>query len=135
MGNFKTLWVWKEGIDFATEIYTITKNGAFKTDFGLSNQIQRAVVSISSNIAEGEERDTNRQTVHFLRIAKASNAEVFTQLQIAYNIGYIDKATLERLEGTSNKLGFGLHKLIQKKGGYNVANKFKWFILGLFIPL
>ena len=106
MGNFKTLWVWDEGINFATEIYKITKAGEFEKDYGLRNQIQRAVVSISANISEGEERDTNRQTVHFFRIAKASNAEVFTLLQIAYRIGYIKKETLEKLEPTSNKLGY-----------------------------
>ncbi len=65
MGNFKNLWVWKEGINLAAEIYEVTKKGEFSKDYGLRNQIQRAVVSIASNIAEGEERDTNRQTAHF----------------------------------------------------------------------
>ena len=135
MGNFKNLWVWKEGINLAAEIYEVTQKGKFTNDYGLKNQIQRAVVSISSNIAEGEERDTNRQTVHFFKIAKASNAEVYTQLQIAHRIGYIDDITLRHLEGKCNMIGRGLYKLIQQKGGYNLSNNLKWFILAIFVPI
>jgi len=62
MGNFKNLWVWKEGVDLAAEIYSISKKGEFAKDYGLRNQIQRAVVSISSNISEGDERGSNRQS-------------------------------------------------------------------------
>ena len=58
MGDFKTLRVWNEGIQLAESIYEITKIGAFSRDFGLRDQIQRASVSIPSNIAEGEERKT-----------------------------------------------------------------------------
>ncbi len=135
MGKFKNLWVWSEGINFAAEIYEITKKGEFAKDYGLKNQIQRAVVSISSNIAEGEERDSDRQTAHFLKIAKASNAEVYTQLQIAHRIGYIDAETLRNLEGKSNMIGTGLYKLIKRKGGYNLGQSLKWLILGFFIPV
>jgi len=133
MGKFKTLWVWKEGITFAAEIYEITNQGAFAKDYGLRNQIQRAVVSIASNIAEGEERDSTKQTTHFFKIAKASNAEVFTQLQIAHKIGYIDEQTLQKLEGKSNMIGSGLYKLIKSRGGYNFANSIKGIFLSLLV--
>ena len=53
MGNFKNLRVWQDGLNLAIEIYSITRSGNFATDFGLKNQIQRAGVSISSNISEG----------------------------------------------------------------------------------
>ena len=56
MGNFKELRVWQESIELVTEIYSITKIGSFAKDFGLANQIQRASISIASNIAEGDER-------------------------------------------------------------------------------
>ena len=56
MGKFKDLRVWKDGLDLAEEVYRITRRSPFNRDFGLANQIQRAAVSISSNIAEGEER-------------------------------------------------------------------------------
>jgi len=133
MGKFKTLWVWKEGITFATEIYKITNHGAFAKDYGLRNQIQRAVVSIASNIAEGEERDSTKQTTHFFKIAKASNAEVYTQLQIAHKIGYIDNETLLKLEGKSNMIGSGLYKLIKSRGGYNFLNSIKGIFMSLFL--
>ena len=132
MGKFKTLWVWKEGINFAAEIYEITNQDVFAKDYGLRNQIQRAVVSIASNIAEGEERDSTKQTLHFFKIAKASNAEVYTQLQIAHKIGYIDNETLQKLEGKSNMLGSGLYKLIKSRGGYNFPNSIKGIFLSLF---
>ena len=65
MGNFKELRVWQRGVRLATEVYAITQQGNFARDFGLSNQIQRAVVSISSNIAEGDERNTDKEAVLF----------------------------------------------------------------------
>lgn len=135
MGNFKNLWVWNEGINLAAEIYELTRTADFSKDYGLKNQIQRAVVSIASNIAEGQERGSDRQTAHFFKIAKASNAEVYTQLQIAYKIGYIDEVTLKKFESKSNMIGSGLYKLIKNKGGYNFGNTLKWFLIGLFFPI
>ena len=135
MGNFKDLWVQKEGINLAAEIYTISKNVEFAKDYGLRNQIQRAVVSISSNISEGDERGSNRQSVYFFKIAKASCAEVITQLHIAYRIGYIEKTELEKLEIKAMKISSGLHKMIEKRGGYNFINNAKWLILSLFVPI
>lgn len=135
MGNFKDLWVWKEGIELAANIYEITKQKPFSNDYGLRNQIQRAVVSVSSNIAEGDERDSNRQSAHFFKIAKASNAEVITQLHIAYRVGYIDKSTLDKLELQAKKISSGLYKLIERRGGYDIKNMLKWFILSIFVPI
>ncbi|MEM6319971.1 MAG: four helix bundle protein [Bacteroidota bacterium] len=104
MSTFKNLWVWQAGINLAEDVYRITNKKPFSTDFGLKNQIQRAVVSISSNIAEGDERDSNKQSSHFFKIAKASNAEVITQLNIAYRIGYLDEIQLSDLEGKAMKI-------------------------------
>ncbi len=98
----------------------------------MRNQIQRAVVSISSNVAEGEERDSTKQTTHFFKIAKASNVEVYTQLQIAHKIGYIDDETLQQLEGKSNMIGSELYKLIKGRGGYNFTSSIKGIFLSLF---
>jgi len=135
MGKFKQLWVWQAGVELATDIYRISKKGEFGKDYGLRNQIQRAVVSISSNISEGDERGSNRQSVYFFKIAKGSNAEVITQLHIAHKIGYIEKNELDRLELQAMKISSGLHKMIEKRGGYNIANTLKWFILSLFVPI
>ena len=65
MGDFKTLRVWSDGLDLAEKIYRVTKNEPFSRDYGLKDQIQRASVSISSNIAEGEERKTVKEAIFF----------------------------------------------------------------------
>ena len=86
MGNFKKLHVWKDSIKLSANIYHITRKEPFMKDFGLASQIQRAAVSIASNIAEGEERQSDKVAIHFFHIAKGSAAEVITQLHIAYCI-------------------------------------------------
>ena len=132
MGNFKELRVWQEGIDLAETIYGITREGAFSREFGLGDQIQRAAVSISSNIAEGDERGTNKESIHYFNIAKGSAAEVITQLYIAKRIGYIDQELLKSLEGKSEKIRASLKKLIKarKASGFN---NLKSFLLSFFL--
>ncbi len=115
MGNFKELRVWKESVELATEIYSITKTAPFNEDFGLKNQIQRAVVSISSNIAEGDDRDYPQDSIRFLHIAKGSTAEVITQLLIAKNIGYIENTKFEELSNCAEKIRASLKKLINAR--------------------
>lgn len=78
-GGFKELRVWQKSKELAVEIYKITNaTVGFKNDFSLRDQIRRAVVSIPSNIAEGDERETDREAVRFFYIAKGSSAEVLT---------------------------------------------------------
>ncbi|WP_211232809.1 four helix bundle protein [Desulfatirhabdium butyrativorans] len=66
--GFKELVVWQKARDLAVEIYQITNQGKFKQDFGLIDQIRRAAVSVPSNIAEGDERNTDKESVRFLYI-------------------------------------------------------------------
>ena len=73
MGKFKELRVWRESVSLCTQIYEITKKEQFSRDFGLSNQIQRAAVSIASNIAEGDERGTVKESIRFF-----SNDEIIS---------------------------------------------------------
>lgn len=94
--QFENLECWKNAIDMATEIYSMTKSGKFKNDFGLSNQIQRAIVSVSSNIVEGFERDNNKEFTRFLKIAKGSVGEVRSQLYVARNLEYIDQESFNK---------------------------------------
>jgi four helix bundle protein len=115
MGNFKKLHVWEDSINLSVNIYHLTRQKPFSSDFGLSNQIQRASVSIASNIAEGEEQGSNKSTIHYFNIAKGSAAEVVTQLYIAYKIGYIEKQILDRLENDLDKIRATLQSLINKK--------------------
>ncbi len=112
MGRFKELRVWQDSIQLAEEIYKITRLGSFQKDYGLRNQIQRAVVSISSNIAEGDERGTNKESIYYFNMAKGSTAEVITQLNLAYRIGYIDRISFNELENKAEKTRASLKNLI-----------------------
>ncbi len=115
MGNFKQLRVWSDAIDLTTGIYKITRQKPFSNDYGLSNQIQRAAVSIASNIAEGDERGSVKEAIRFFNISKGSAAEVITQLNIAYRIGYLDESTFNKVEDFTQKIRASLNKLIKAR--------------------
>ena len=115
MGNFRKLNVWKESIELCKEIYKLTSEGQFSRDFGLRDQMRRSSVSIPSNIAEGDELDTNKQSVRFFYIAKGSCADLLTQLIIAKEINYICSEIFEALEDNCNKISAMLYKLIQSR--------------------
>jgi four helix bundle protein len=113
MGNFQKLTVWQNAKEIAVDIYRLTKLKELSKDFGLKDQIQRSSVSIASNIAEGDELGTDKQTVRHFYIAKGSTAELMTQLIIANEIGYIDNNTTARLVDKCDKISAMLSKLIK----------------------
>ena len=86
MGNFQKLHVWQIAKDLAVKIYQLTKTKEISKDFGLKDQIQRSAVSIASNIAEGDELGTDKQSVKHFYISKGSAAELMTQLIIAMKL-------------------------------------------------
>ncbi|MCV9932448.1 four helix bundle protein [Flavobacterium sp. LS1R47] len=88
---------WQKSRIFNKRIYLITENSNFKKDFDFARQIRRASISISSNIAEGFERNTDKEFVYFLYVAKASAGEVRSQLYLAFDLGYIIKEEFETL--------------------------------------
>ena len=87
--RFEDLVAWQKSRMLAVAIYKATRRGPFERDFGLSGQMQRAAVSIPSNIAEGFERGTRPEFHRFLSTAKGSCGELRTQLYIAGDIGYL----------------------------------------------
>ena len=87
--RFEDLIVWQKSMDLAEDIYRVTKVGEFAKDWGLKQQVQRAAVSISSNIAEGFGRYKSADFKRFLTIANASAYEVRSQVQLAVRIGYL----------------------------------------------
>ena len=113
MDKFKELKVWEISKDLAVEIYKIISEGLLQKDFGLREQMRRSAVSIPSNIAEGDERDTDKESVRFFYMAKGSLAELRTQIQIAYEIGYLNKEQFVRVENICINLGKMLGKLIK----------------------
>ena len=115
--SFEEIISWQKARELNVEIYKITNsNDLFNKDFGLRDQIRRASISISSNIAEGFERQTAKEFIRFLYIAKASAAEVRSQLYLAFDINYIDKKQFDELNLKVNevsKLTSGLLKYLQ----------------------
>jgi len=97
MRTFEEIEAWQFSRELAKLIYEATKQGQFAHDYGLKDQIQRAAVSIMSNIAEGFERGSNKEFMNFLSIAKGSCGEVRSQLYVAFDQGYIDESQFERM--------------------------------------
>jgi len=89
MSDYKKLMVWQKAKDLAVEAYRVTSMSKIAKDFGLKDQLLRAIISISSNIAEGYARETAADRKHFLTIARSSCAEAETQLIIASEAGLI----------------------------------------------
>ena len=98
--NFREYKVWQDSVAFASEVYKVTTEMPWFEKKGLCDQLQRAVVSISSNIAEGSARPTDADFAHFLDTALGSIYEVETQLLIAKNVGYIQEEQYENLKST-----------------------------------
>ena len=106
MGDgFRDLRVWQLAKELAVEVYRVTGAGSLARDFGLCDQMRRAAVSIPSNIAEGDERDTNKDSVRFLYIAKGSLAELRSQLEIARDVGLLSPDAQAALEAKCVRLG------------------------------
>jgi four helix bundle protein len=116
MGDgFRELRVWQLAKELAVEIYRTTESGPLARDFGLRDQLRRAAVSIPSNIAEGDERDTNKDSVRFLYIAKGSLAELRTQLEIARDVGSLPAEAHAPLETKCAEVGRMLGALIKAR--------------------
>lgn len=88
--NFRKLDIWIDGVDLADKVYSITSKFPTEERFGLSSQMQRAAVSVSSNIAEGSAKDSDKDYCRFLGISLGSLYELETQLEIAYRRGYME---------------------------------------------
>ena len=119
-GGFRKLSVWERSKNLAVLIYRITNNDHYKKDLPLQGQMRRAAVSLASNIAEGDERDTNKESVRFFYIAKGSLAELITQLEISREIDYIGKKEFEMILEECEKIGKMLGKLIKVRSAYNL---------------
>lgn len=95
--RFEDIKAWQEARSLVKEVYQATGEGKFAKDFSLKDQIRRAAVSIVSNIAEGFSRQTDKEFVQFLHIAKGSTSEVQSQLYVALDLDYINSEEFKRL--------------------------------------
>jgi four helix bundle protein len=113
--GFKQLKVWVEAQKLAVTIYRLTTAGPLSKDYSLRDQIRRAAVSVPSNIAEGDERDTDKDSVRFFYMAKGSLAELRTQLEIASAVGLLAPSDFASLEADCIAIGKMLGALIKAR--------------------
>jgi len=125
--SFDELPVWRDAVEIGKEIYLLTNTGKFEKDYTLKDQIRRAAISISSNIAEGFERSNNNEFIRFLLIAKGSVGEVRSQLYFAFILGYIDRGVFNnfnsKLEVLAKQIGSFISYLKNQKAGGKFLNK------------
>lgn len=114
--NFRNYKVWQDAVQYATKVYKVTSEMPWFEKKGLCDQLQRATVSISSNIAEGSAKPSNVEFAHYLDASVGSAYEVETQLLISKNVGYISEdlynELLIELQGIEKQL-VGLIKVLR----------------------
>jgi len=115
MSHFEELKVWQKAVDLAVKVYEITRKDPFNKDYGLIDQMRRSSVSISSNISEGDQLESDKSAVRYFRIAKGSCAELYTQTIISNRIGYIDITDSSFLKKECNEILAMLTNLIKHR--------------------
>ena len=113
VSDFEDLIIYQQSRELAKQIYQITNQEEFKKDYRFVQQIRAAAGSISDNIAEGFERQGNKEFSQFLYIAKESCGEVRSQLNRAYDMNYIDQCTYDTIYSTCRRLSASILKFIQ----------------------
>jgi four helix bundle protein len=114
---FEDLFVWQQGAELVKEIYVITDGERLRRDFGLRDQMRRAAVSVPSNIAEGFERHSRKEYLHFLHIAKGSVGELRSLLYVAREIGYLSEKEHDHLRDRARFLGASIANQIKSISG------------------
>lgn len=95
--DYRQLKVWQRSFGFVTKVYDIIKILPIEERFGLCDQMRRCSISIPSNIAEGQRRNSNKEFIHFLYIYRGSVAELQTQLLLCASLKYSDEAIIDSL--------------------------------------
>jgi four helix bundle protein len=115
MSHFEELKVWQKAVDLAVKIYEITKKDPFNKDYGLRDQMRRSSVSISGNISEGDQLDSDKSSIRHFRIAKGSSAELFTQSIISHRIGYLNQSDFIFIKNECDEILAMLTNLIKHR--------------------
>jgi len=103
--RFEDLIAWQKARELTTKIYEASRHGQFSRDFELAGQVRRAAVSVMSNIAEGFEREGQREFRQFLSIAKGSCAELRSQLYVALDCEYLSEGDFTNLLKKAEEVG------------------------------
>ena len=112
--GYEQLIVWQKAMDLTVEIYRIVKLLPREELYALSDQMRRASVSIPSNIAEGQSRNSTKEFVQFLNIAAGSNAELFTHLLICEGVGYVSTQELNTAKNLSGEIARIISSILSK---------------------
>ena len=115
---YRKLKVYHKALDVVTRVYRLTNQFPQQETFSLTNQLQRAAISVPSNIAEGMDRFSIKERIHFLEIANGSLLETMCQLEIAQQLGYISKEQFteeETLISETAGMLIGLRKTLEIK--------------------
>jgi four helix bundle protein len=102
--NFEEIEAWKEARNLNKLIYQITTRDPFKKDFGLTGQIQRASITVMANIAEGFDRQSDKEFIHYLNIASSSASEIQSHLYAALDLAYIKEEEFKTLYDQTTKV-------------------------------
>lgn len=111
--GFEQIVSWQKARRLNKEIYKVTRDTSFAKDFAFRDQIRRASISISSNIAEGYGRRTEKEFIYFLNVAKASCYEVKSQLYLALDVGYLEQAVFRMIYAICDEISKTIHGLIK----------------------
>lgn len=111
--KFEDMEVWKKSMNLTRLIYQHTNKPSFMKDYNLVSQIRKSAISIASNIAEGAERDGNKELINFLYIAKGSCGELRCQLYIAKDQNYLQADNFQEMYNLATEISFSLNKLIK----------------------
>lgn len=128
---FKDLIVWQKAMELVRKVYQVSKTFPVDERYALTDQLRRAVVSIPSNIAEGNGRSGNKDYAHFLAIARGSLYETLTQLQIAQDLGYLGQGEgegeedgcrlMREIEALAGEVGAMLGSMLKKYGAIHCS--------------
>ena len=109
--SYRDLKIWQAGVELVTRVYKLTEKFPRSESFGLASQIQRAAVSVPSNIAEGHARGSGKEFRRYILIGLGSLAEMETQMVIAENIGYVNRDEARPIFEAADQLGKMLRNL------------------------
>jgi four helix bundle protein len=114
-GGFKDLVVWQKAKELTVGVYRMSEKGKLASDYGLKDQMRRAAVSVCSNIAEGDERGTDKDSVRFFYMAKGSLAELRSQIAIACEVCLLDSKEAVVIDQQCEQLAHSLGSLIRAR--------------------
>ena len=120
--DYKELQVWQKAMDLVVEIYKISKLLPKEETYGISDQIRRAAVSIPSNIAEGQSRNSAKEFIQFLSIARGSLAELETQLLICIKVNMLSEDNITEAQNIITEIGKMIKGLMNKLNSQLTTN-------------